>query len=113
MSMFSDLESRVYGKSGEEPTTPGAELGDLAGILAERAREHPDELDWRRSIVDLLRLLDLDASYGARKELAIELGYSEQDILTKGSAEMNIWLNEQVMERLAGKDGRVPAESEG
>ena len=72
--------------------------------------EHPEDLDWKRSIVDLMKLVGMDSSYGARKELALELGYSQADIDAKGSAEMNMWLHKQVMKKLAENGGKVPAD---
>jgi len=80
---------------------------DVAAILDKLNKEHPEKLDWRRSIVDLMKLLDLDSSLGARRELANELGY-EGD--TRKSAEMNIWLHKQVMTKLAEHGGVVPDE---
>lgn len=65
-------------------------------------------MDWKRSIVDLLKLVELDSSYGTRKEMAIELGYSEEEIDSKGSAEMNMWLHKQVMKKIAENGGKVP-----
>jgi hypothetical protein len=64
-------------------------------------------LDWRHSIVDLMKLLGLDSSLAARKELAQELGYTGD---TNDSASMNIWLHKQVMTKLAENGGKVPAE---
>ncbi|MFL6798933.1 MAG: DUF3597 domain-containing protein [Xanthobacteraceae bacterium] len=63
--------------------------------------------NWRQSIVDLMKLLDLDSSLSARKELAQELGYKDA---LNGSAEMNIWLHQQVMTRLMASGGKVPSE---
>jgi len=63
-------------------------------------------LNWRTSIVDLMKLLDLDSSLDNRKALATELGYTGA---TDGSAEMNIWLHRRVMEELERNGGRVPA----
>ena len=62
-------------------------------------------LDWRHSIVDLMKLLELDSSLAARKELATELHYTGAK---DGSAEMNIWLHKAVMQKLAENDGKVP-----
>ncbi|MEJ8811164.1 DUF3597 domain-containing protein [Variovorax ureilyticus] len=64
-------------------------------------------LNWRTSIVDLMKLLGLDSSLAARKQLAFELSYGED---TSDSAKMNIWLHRQVMTRLAANGGKVPAE---
>ncbi|MGK6354856.1 DUF3597 domain-containing protein [Sphingomonas sp. DT-207] len=75
----------------------------LEGIAA--GKGNPD-LNWRQSIVDLLKLLDIDSSLDARKELAEELGYTGA---RDGSAEMNIWLHKQVMNQLEANGGKVPA----
>ncbi|MDF1849989.1 MAG: DUF3597 domain-containing protein [Verrucomicrobiales bacterium] len=83
---------------------------DVAAILTKMEAEHPEDLDWKRSIVDLMKLVGMDSSYGARKELALELGYSQADIDSKGSAEMNMWLHKQVMKSLAENGGKVPAD---
>ena len=69
------------------------------------AAQKGQKLDWRKSIVDLMKLLDLDSSLGARKELAKELNYTGD---TNGSGSMNIWLHKQVMNKLAGSGGKVP-----
>jgi hypothetical protein len=79
-----------------------AQVEDMIKKVADQQRE---DLDWRRSIVDLMKLLKLDSSLNARKELAQELGY--KGALT-GSAEMNVWLHEQVMQKLAESGGVVP-----
>jgi hypothetical protein len=65
------------------------------------------KLDWRKSIVDLMKLLDLDSSLASRKELARELKFTGD---MKDTAAMNIWLHKQVMIRLAENGGKVPAE---
>ena len=71
------------------------------------AEKNPQTLDWRQSIVDLMKLLDLDSSLAARKQLAEELGYTGD---TNDSASMNIWLHKQVMQKLAENGGKVPAD---
>ncbi|MFL9828655.1 DUF3597 domain-containing protein [Rhodoplanes sp. SY1] len=78
---------------------------DVAAVLTEKAAKRTENLDWRRSIVDLMKLLDLDSSLAARKELARELHYSGD---TNDSATMNVWLHGQVMKKLAENGGRVP-----
>jgi 3-oxoacyl-ACP reductase-like protein len=83
---------------------------DIEANLAAMAKENSEDLDWKRSIVDLLKLVGMDSSFGARKELALELGYSQADIDSKGSAEMNMWLHKQVMKKLAENGGTVPAD---
>ncbi|HEY8516210.1 MAG TPA: DUF3597 domain-containing protein [Candidatus Binatia bacterium] len=80
---------------------------DVAAVLDDLAGKSKQKLDWRHSIVDLMKLLDLDSGLGARKELAQELGYRGD---TSDSATMNIWLHKQVMVKLAENGGRVPDE---
>lgn len=78
---------------------------DVAAILTEMAAKAPQPLNWRQSIVDLLKLLGLDSSLAARKQLAGELHYTGD---TDDTASMNIWLHRQVMQKLAENGGRVP-----
>ena len=80
---------------------------DVEAVLTERAAKKGEKLNWRTSIVDLMKVLDLDSSLGERKELAKELGYKGE---LNGSAEMNMWLHKQVMQKLAANGGKVPAE---
>ncbi len=93
-----------------EPAPEPMSQVDVESMLNDMAAAHPEDLDWKLSIVDLLKLLDLDSSYAARKEMALELGYSEEDIDSKGSAEMNIWLHKQVMAKIAENGGKLPAD---
>ena len=78
---------------------------DVEAVLTKLAEENKQKLDWRMSIVDLMKLLDLDSSLAARKELAKELGYAGD---MDDSASMNIWLHKQVMNKLAASGGKVP-----
>jgi hypothetical protein len=78
---------------------------DLEAVIARNVAAQDEKLDWRRSIVDLMKALKLDSSLGARKQLAQELGYTGA---LDGSAEMNIWLHRQVMIKLAESGGKVP-----
>ncbi len=78
---------------------------DVEAIIAKIEADRGVKYNWRQSIVDLMKLLDLDSSLGARKELAQELGYKGA---LDGSAEMNVWLHKQVMEKLAEGGGKVP-----
>lgn len=80
---------------------------DVEAVLEELAKEKGQKLNWRTSIVDLMKLLDLDSSLDARRELAQELGYTGS---TSDSATMNVWLHRQVMRKLAENGGKVPAE---
>ncbi|MES2742879.1 MAG: DUF3597 domain-containing protein [Pseudomonadota bacterium] len=91
------------------PVAPAAQSVevDVEAILGAKAQQAGQTLNWRTSIVDLMKLLDLDSSLQARKELAQELHYSGD---TGDSAAMNIWLHRQVMNKLAENGGKVPAE---
>lgn len=91
------------------PASPGsasASQVDVAQVLEAKAASHPG-LNWRTSIVDLLKVLDIDSSLQNRKELATELGYTGS---TEDSAAMNIWLHRAVMNKLAANGGNVPAD---
>ena len=132
MSIFGSIMSAIFGKSAgaqaaspaasgtstptasSPSTVPSASAGQASGhtvdvekVLTEAAAKKKEKLDWRKSIVDLMKVLDLDSSLNARKELAKELGYTGE---LNGSAEMNIWLHKQVMQKLAANGGKVPAE---
>ena len=99
--------------AGPVPAAPGATAPaaapmsqvDVEAVLTGLAAKNKQKLDWRHSIVDLMKLLDLDSSLAARKELAKELNYSGD---TNDSAAMNIWLHKQVMTKLAASGGKVP-----
>ena len=80
---------------------------DVEQILNDMQKSSGQQLNWRTSIVDLLKLLGLDSSLAARKELAAELHYTGD---TNDSATMNIWLHRQVMNKLAANGGKVPAD---
>ena len=80
---------------------------DVEAILDGLAQRSAEKLDWRRSIVDLMKLLGLDSSLGARKALAQELHYGGDG---NDSAAMNVWLHRQVMNKLAANGGKVPAD---
>ena len=89
------------------PTTAPAAAVDVTAIMDGLAAQSSERLDWRRSIVDLMKLINLDSSLTARKELAQELSYSGD---MNDSASMNIWLHKQVMTKLAENGGKVPDE---
>lgn len=80
---------------------------DVEAVLNGMQQQSGQQLNWRTSIVDLLKLLGLDSSLQARKELAAELQYTGD---TNDSASMNIWLHKQVMRKLAENGGKVPAD---
>ncbi|MEK1904652.1 MAG: DUF3597 domain-containing protein [Pseudomonas sp.] len=91
------------------PSAPTA-IGvvDVVAKLEGLAAKHPEKLNWKVSIVDLLKLLGLDSSLGARKELATELGCPAEKM--GDSAQMNIWLHKTVLQKLADNGGNVPAD---
>ena len=130
MGLFSDLMGRIFhGGSAGAQRTQGAPLGqpstqpsnptgggaspqaqaaapvDVAAILNKMASENPQKLDWKRSIVDLMKLVGMDSSLNARRELAADLHYSGD---TGDTATMNMWLHKEVMKRLAENGGKVP-----
>ena len=94
-------------------TGPAASLNqqvDVEQVLTDMQKQSGQQLNWRTSIVDLLKLLNLDSSLQARKDLAAELHYTGD---TNDSASMNIWLHKQVMTKLAENGGKVPADLQG
>ena len=80
---------------------------DVAATLEKMAASHHEKLDWKHSIVDLMKLVGLDSSLSARKELAEDLHYTGD---TSDSAKMNVWLHKEVMRKLAENGGKVPAD---
>jgi hypothetical protein len=121
MSIFGNIMSAIFGSSASAAPSATAASGsgaaapagapmsnvDVEAVLTKLAGETKEKLDWRKSIVDLMKLLKLDSSFTARKELAKELGYTGD---TNDSASMNIWLHKQVMAKLAANGGKVPAD---
>ena len=97
------------------PTGGGAASGgqssggqvDVEAVLNDMASKNPQKLNWRTSIVDLMKLLDLDSSLHARQQLADELHYSGDK---NDSASMNLWLHKQVIKKLEENGGKVPAD---
>ena len=89
------------------PAAAPAQTVDVAPILDKAVAAKKEKLEWRTSIVDLMKALDIDSSLGARKELAKELGYGGD---ANDSASMNIWLHKQVMMKLAANGGKLPPE---
>jgi len=87
------------------PAAAPAQAVDVEAVLTSLAEKNPEKLNWRTSIVDLLKLLQLDSSLASRKELAQELHFTGD---TNDSASMNIWLHRQVMTKLAENGGKVP-----
>ncbi len=130
MSMFGSIMSSIFGSSQATPAVaataqalasspqaqpaikPAGPAGsapkiDVAAVMDKLAEQSDQDLDWRKSIVDLMKLLKLDSSLGARKQLAQELKFAGD---TKDTAAMNIWLHKQVMLKLAENGGEVPVE---
>lgn len=95
----------------QHPATPqnpaAAQPVDVSAVLDKAVAGKGHKLDWRRSIVDLLKAIDVDSSLSSRKQLAHELGYTGS---TDDSAAMNIWLHKAVIKKLADNGGKVPAD---
>lgn len=89
---------------------PAAAPVDVEAVLTDLASKNPQTLNWKSSIVDLMKLLDLDSSLKARTELAGELHYTGD---TNDSASMNIWLHKAVMQKLEENGGKVPDDLKG
>jgi len=94
---------------GAAPASPAAAAPpvDVESVLNDMAKKNPEKLNWRTSIVDLMKLVGMDSSLSARKELAQELNYTGN---TNDSASMNIWLHKQVMRKIAENGGKLPAD---
>jgi hypothetical protein len=133
MGLFQDLMNKIFhsptGSSTAAPASgaPGATSAasqtvstpttsanpqriteiDVAAILDKRASENKQKLDWKHSIVDLMKLVGMDSSLSARRDLAADLKYSGD---TSDSATMNMWLHKEVMKKLAENGGKVPQE---
>lgn len=90
----------------QKPAAPAAPV-DIEVVLTQLQTKNQQELNWRTSIVDLMKLVGLDSSLENRKELARELGYTAD---TGDSAAMNVWLHKRVMQELAANGGKVPRE---
>lgn len=135
MGIFSSIKDAIFGKKAvaAEPAVPSASASavgsaldaatsamaaapaapaaisdiDVEAILSAQAATAGQDLNWRSSIVDLMKLVGIDPSLSNRQELAKELGYTGE---LGGSAEMNIWLHKAVMRELAANGGTVPAD---
>ena len=96
------------GSSAPAPAAaPAAPVVDVAAVLNDLAKKNPEKLDWRKSIVDLMKLVGMDSSLTARKQLATELHFTGD---MNDSASMNVWLHKQVLKKLAENGGKVPPE---
>jgi hypothetical protein len=122
MSIFGKIMGAIFGTKAEAAPGGGSASGgaapapgsaapgqsvDVAEIVDKAVAAQKEKLEWRTSIVDLMKALNIDSSLSARKELAKELGYSGD---TNDSATMNIWLHKQVMAKLAANGGKLPPE---
>lgn len=123
MSIFGKIKDAIFGKkaiaavpAAAAPVAAAPEAApvsvaisdvDVIAHLESMAADSGSSLNWRSSIVDLMKLVGMDSSLQERKDLAMELGYTGE--LT-GSAEMNIWLHKAVMRELAANGGVVPAD---
>jgi hypothetical protein len=84
-----------------------AKAVDVSAILDGLAAKNPEKLDWKKSIVDLMKLVGMDSSFKARKELAKELNYTGDP---NDSAAMNVWLHKQVLLKISENGGKIPEE---
>jgi len=133
MGLFNNLMSKIFGhatsatatapgaqtqsatapeQQAQAPPAPAAAVApppvvDVTAILNDLAKKNPEKLDWKRSIVDLMKLVGMDSSFAARKQLAEELHYTGDP---NDSASMNIWLHKEVLRKLAANGGKVPQE---
>ena len=123
MGLFANLLSKVFGQQAAVASAPSKSPGaaapvatgatapaaavDVTAILDDLASKNPEKLDWRRSIVDLMKLVGMDSSLASRKELAKDLNYTGD---TGDSAAMNIWLHKVVIRKIADNGGKVPNE---
>jgi hypothetical protein len=127
MGLFNNLMSKIFGYSsgasasavsGTQPSAPASTASgggagtatqtvDVAAILDALAAKNPEKLDWKHSIVDLMKLVGMDSNFTARKQLAAELHYTGDP---NDSASMNIWLHKEVLKKLAENGGKVPQE---
>lgn len=130
MSIFDSIKNAIFGKaeaaeapaataaptasSPSAPSSPAAAPSaapaspvDVAAVMEQAVKAKGQKLNWRTSIVDMMKALDLDSSFSARKELAKELGYTGD---TGDSATMNIWLHKALMKKLAENGGKVPSD---
>lgn len=119
MNIFGKLMSKIFGH-GEKavaapeavkvaPTAAPAAIAvvDVEKVLEDLAAKNPQKLNWRTSIVDLMKLVGMESSLAERRELAEELGYTGS---VQDTATMNVWLHKQVLRKLAENGGKVPAE---
>ncbi|MGE4251804.1 MAG: DUF3597 domain-containing protein [Parvibaculaceae bacterium] len=129
MGIFDSIRDTIFGKANAAPVPPAVntptapppqaptpaepkaapspQAVDVSAVLEKAVAAKKQKLNWRTSIVDLMKALDLDSSLDARKKLAKELNYTGD---TKDSAKMNVWLHKALMKKLAENGGKVPAD---
>ncbi len=115
MSIFGSIMGAIFGHGSPQaaaapsaaPPPPPPEPVDVEAIVEKAAASKGEKLAWRTSIVDLMKALDLDSSFAARKQLAHELNYTGD---TNDSATMNVWLHKQIMAKLAANGGKLPGD---
>jgi Domain of unknown function (DUF3597) len=122
MGLFNNLMSKIFGtassaapsqpssapaSAGSGGASPAAQTVDVAAVLDGLAAKNPEKLDWKHSIVDLMKLVGMDSSLTARKQLAAELNYTGNP---NDSASMNVWLHKEVLKKLSENGGKVPQE---
>jgi hypothetical protein len=122
MGLFNDLMSKIFGtassaapsqpssapaSAGSGGASPAAQTVDVAAVLEGLAAKNPEKLDWKQSIVDLMKLVGMDSSFTARKQLAAELHYTGDP---NDSASMNVWLHKEVLKKVSENGGKVPQE---
>ena len=129
MNLFETIIGKVFGNNAnasnpvppQSPATPAAAATsagftpatstpsaiNVQDVISKMAAQKGEKLNWQTSIVDLMKVLDMDSSFESRKQLAQELKYSGD---TKDSAAMNTWLHKEVMQRFAKNGGHVPPE---
>jgi hypothetical protein len=122
MGLFNNLMSKIFGtassaaasqpssapaSAGSGGASPAAQTVDVAAVLDGLAAKNPEKLDWKHSIVDLMKLVGMDSSFTARKQLAAELHYTGDP---NDSASMNVWLHKEVLKKLSENGGKVPQE---
>ena len=98
---------QAAGATAQPAAAPAPPVVDVAAVLNDMAKKNPEKLDWRKSIVDLMKLVGMDSSLGARKQLATEFHYTGD---MNDSASMNVWLHKQVLVKLVENGGKVPPE---
>jgi hypothetical protein len=125
MSIFGSIKEKIFGKAPVATAAPSVSesakietasidpnvsVVDVGALLDGLTAKAAEKLNWKVSIVDLMKLLDIDSSLTARKELAKELHYDGD---THDSAKMNVWLHKEILKKLAEHGGKLPDELKG